>query len=120
MTQRVGIPRAMGYYYLYPFFRTLLIELGGEPVLSPPTTKKIMEGMDVCPTDEPCLAVKLHFSHADALANRQDIDFLFCRSSRASIRPGVVPKFIGVSDMTRNGLGLADERVMMPIARLFR
>jgi predicted nucleotide-binding protein (sugar kinase/HSP70/actin superfamily) len=76
MALRVGIPRAMGYYYLYPFYRALLQELGAEPVVSPPTTAATLAGMDVCPTDEPCLAVKLCFAHADALARHPDIDLL--------------------------------------------
>ena len=73
---RIGIPRAMGYYYLYPFFRTLLRELGAEPVVSPPTNARTLERMEACPTDEPCLAVKLHFGHADQLAAREDIDLV--------------------------------------------
>ncbi|HEX2948606.1 MAG TPA: acyl-CoA dehydratase activase-related protein, partial [Armatimonadota bacterium] len=115
MKMRVGIPRAMGYYYLYPFFRTLLTELGAEPVLSAPTTKKTLEHMDVCPTDEPCLAVKLHFSHADALAQRDDIDFLFFPVIARVSNTWCCPKFIGVADMTRNGLHLPDNRVVMPV-----
>jgi predicted nucleotide-binding protein (sugar kinase/HSP70/actin superfamily) len=105
----------MGYYYLYPFFRTLLSELGAEPVLSPPTTKVTLEGMEVCPTDEPCLAVKLHFSHADALARREEISFLFLPVIARVDRTFCCPKFIGIADMTRHGLHLPDARVLMPL-----
>ncbi len=115
MTMRVGIPRAMGYYYLYPFFRTLLETLGAEVVLSPPTTPRMLERMDTCPTDEPCLAVKLHFSHADALASRDDIDFLFLPIIARVEQNYCCPKFIGIADMTRHGLELADARVLMPL-----
>ncbi|HEY3377267.1 MAG TPA: acyl-CoA dehydratase activase-related protein [Armatimonadota bacterium] len=115
MKMRVGIPRAMGYYYLYPFFRTLLTELGAEPVLSPPSTARTLERMDMCPTDEPCLPVKLHISHADALANREDISFLFLPVVARVDTSWCCPKFIGVADMTRHGLQLADDRVMMPV-----
>lgn len=115
MALRVGIPRAMGYYYLYPFFRTLLIELGAEPVLSSPTTRKTLERMDACPTDEPCLAVKLHFSHADSLASRPDIDFLFLPIIARVEKSWCCPKFIGVADMTRHGLRLPSERVLSPV-----
>ncbi|HEY3415700.1 MAG TPA: acyl-CoA dehydratase activase-related protein, partial [Armatimonadota bacterium] len=96
MKPRVGIPRAMGYYYLYPFFRTLLVELGAEPVLSPPTTTRLLERMESCPTDEPCLAVKLHFGHADALASRDDIDFLFLPVIARVEKTWCCPKFIGI------------------------
>lgn len=115
MKKRVGIPRAMGYYYLYPFFKTLLTDLGAEVVLSPPTTMATLEHMDVCPTDEPCLAVKLYFSHADNLASRKDIDFLFLPIIARVQQSWCCPKFIGVADMTRHGLQLPPERVLMPV-----
>lgn len=114
-TPRVGIPRAMGYYYLYPFFRTLLVELGAEPVLSPLTTQRTLERMDACPTDEPCLAVKLHFGHTDVLAERDDIDFLFLPVVARVEKTYCCPKFIGIADMTRHGLRLPDERILMPV-----
>ncbi|MHB9134302.1 MAG: acyl-CoA dehydratase activase-related protein [Armatimonadota bacterium] len=113
--KQVGIPRAMGYYYLYPFFRSLLEELGAKPVLSPPTSPRLLERMDSCPTDEPCLAVKLHFSHADTLARRPEIDFLFLPIIARVERTSCCPKFIGIADMTRHGLRLPEERVLMPV-----
>lgn len=105
----------MGYYYLYPFFRTLLQELGAEPIVSPPTTKRLLERMDVCPTDEPCLAVKLHFSHADALAQRDDIDFLLLPVIASVEQTFCCPKFIGVGDMIRHGLQLSEDRALLPV-----
>jgi predicted nucleotide-binding protein (sugar kinase/HSP70/actin superfamily) len=105
----------MGYYYFYPFFRALLLAWGADPVVSPPTTPRVLEGMDSCPTDEPCLAVKLHFSHADALARREDVDFLLLPVLEQVGEITCCPKFIGVSDMIRHGLQLADTQVVMPI-----
>ncbi len=115
MRMRVGFPRAMGYYYLYPFFRTLITELGAELVLSPPTSPRLMERMEICPTDEPCLAVKLHFSHADALAQRENVDFLLLPVIARVEATCCCPKFIGIADMIRHGLRLPDERVLMPV-----
>jgi predicted nucleotide-binding protein (sugar kinase/HSP70/actin superfamily) len=112
---RVGIPRAMGYYYLYPFFRTLLLQLGADPVLSPPTSRRLLERMDACPTDEPCLAVKLHFSHAEALITRDDIDCLLLPIIARVEQTICCPKFIGVADMIRHGLRLEDAQVLMPV-----
>jgi len=101
----------MGHYYLYPFFRTLLLELGATPVLSSPTSRATLEGMDVCPTDEPCLAVKLHFSHADALVQRDDIDFVLIPVIAQVDEVYCCPKFLGIGDMVRHGLRLTDEQV---------
>ncbi len=115
MRPRVGMPRAMGYYYLYPFFRALLEELGAEVVVSPVSTRATLEKMEVCPTDEPCLAVKLHFSHADALAQRSDIDHILLPIIARINNSVCCPKFIGIADMVRHGLGLLPERVLSPV-----
>ncbi len=114
MKRRVGMPRAMGYYYLFPFFRALLQELGAEVVVSPVSTRATLDNMDVCPTDEPCLAVKLHFSHADALAQRADIDHILLPIVARIHNSVCCPKFIGIADMIRHGLGLLPERVLSP------
>jgi len=112
---RVGFPRAMGYYYLYPFFRTLIRELGAELVLSPPTSPHLLERMEICPTDEPCLAVKLHFSHADSLAQLDNVDVLLLPVIARVEDTCCCPKFIGIPDMIRHGLRLPNERVLMPV-----
>ncbi len=112
---RVGFPRAMGYYYLYPFFRTLVHELGAELLLSPPTSPRLLERMELCPTDEPCLAVKLHFSHADALAQLAQVDVLLLPVISRVESTCCCPKFIGIADMIRHGLRLPDERVLTPV-----
>jgi len=108
----------MAYYYLYPFLRALLRAWDAELVLSPPTNPRLLAGMDVCPTDEPCLAVKLHFSHADVLARREDIDLLLLPVLERVGETTCCPKFIGVGDMIRHGLALSDERVVMPVLAL--
>jgi predicted nucleotide-binding protein (sugar kinase/HSP70/actin superfamily) len=113
-TLRIGIPSAMGYYYLYPFFRTLLRELGAEPVVSPPTNARTLERMEACPTDEPCLAVKLHFGHADLLATRDDIDLICIPVITHVERTACCPKFIGIGDMVRHGLRLPESRMITP------
>ena len=115
MQLRVGIPRAMGYYYFYPFFRTLLRELGAEPVPSPPTTAKTLERMETCPTDEPCLAVKLHFGHADTLIQQCDIDALLLPVIVGVDSVPCCPKFSGIAAMVRHGLCLPDDFVLMPV-----
>ena len=37
---KVGIPRALLYYYYYPLWRTFFTELGAEVVLSQPSNKE--------------------------------------------------------------------------------
>jgi predicted nucleotide-binding protein (sugar kinase/HSP70/actin superfamily) len=114
MAVKVGIPRALGYYYLYPFYKTFLEGLGAEIVVSPPTTKATLDRMESCPTDEPCIAVKLYFAHTEKLLDL-GADFIFS-PVLVSLEPGnfCCPKFLGISDMVRCGLGLDDDRVLCP------
>lgn len=114
MAVRVGIPRALGYYYLYPFYKTFLEQLGAEVIVSPHTTKATLDRMESCPTDEPCIAVKLYFAHTEKLA-QLNTDFIFSPVLVSLERDNFCcPKFLGITDMVRNGLGLDDERVLCP------
>lgn len=110
----VGLPRGMSYYYLYPFYAGFFQTLKVKLVLSPSTTKKTLALMETCPTDEPCLAVKLLFAHTRELWEK-GIDYLFV-PILSSIEKGnyCCPKFIGAADMLRNGLGIPAERFLSP------
>lgn len=110
---KIGLPRAMSYYYLYPFFKTLISELGGEVILSKPTTKATLEEMSICPTDEPCLAVKLYFSHVKQLID-EDCEYIFI-PRLISVEEGnfCCPKIIGIADMITNTFDIG-ERVLSP------
>ena len=114
MRPKVGIPRALGYYYMYPFYKTFLEELGAEVIVSPPTTKSTLDMMDVCPTDEPCVGVKLYFAHVQTVADI-GVDFvwspnLICMSKGSFC----CPKFMGITDMVRNGLHLHESKLLAP------
>lgn len=112
---RVGIPRAFAYYYFYPFFRGFLRHLGAEVVLSPPSSRRTLDLMQLCPTDEPCVSVKICFAHASQLLER-GVDFLFL-PYLVSAHPQnyLCPKMIGITDMLRVGLGLPEEKVLAPV-----
>lgn len=99
---KIAIPRAMSYYYLYPFYKSLLSDMGANVVLSNPTTKATMQKMHACPTDEPCIAVKLCFAHTQELIEG-DYDYIFIPKT-ISVEPGTFccPKFIGISDMIKS------------------
>jgi predicted nucleotide-binding protein (sugar kinase/HSP70/actin superfamily) len=110
----VGLPRGMSYYYLYPFYAGFFQALNVKLVLSPSTTKKTLALMETCPTDEPCLAVKLLFAHTKELWEK-GIDYLFV-PVLSSIEKGnyCCPKFIGAADMLRNGLEIPAECFLSP------
>lgn len=115
----VGFPRAMSYYYLYPFFRTFVEGLGARLVLSPFTTKGTLGKMEFCPTDEPCVAVKLLFAHVKELLERNINKILI--PCLVSVEPDnyCCPKFIGVPYMVQNAVQNAGE-ILIPRIDLHR
>ena len=66
----IGIPRALIFYELFPFFYKFLVHLGFKPILSEPTTRKIIElGTEVSGADT-CLPVKVELGHIRSLLNK--------------------------------------------------
>ena len=60
----IGIPRALSIYENYPFWFTLLTELGFRVILSSPSSKEIYQkGMDSIPADSVCYPAKLSHGH---------------------------------------------------------
>ncbi|HYE84098.1 MAG TPA: acyl-CoA dehydratase activase-related protein [Clostridia bacterium] len=109
----VAIPRAMSYYYLYPFFKTLFSDFKVDTVLSKPTTKATLQLISECPTDEPCLAVKLYFAHVKQLSEEKN-DYIFLPKI-VSVEKGTFccPKFIGIPDMVKSAYDMK-ERILSP------
>ena len=111
---RVGIPRALSYYYYLPFYKTFLESLGCNVVISGPTTSGTLERLSVCPTDEPCVSVKLAFPHSLELLE-QGVDHLFVPTLVSKDRHSYYcPKHIGLPAMLRCGLDLPPEKIISP------
>lgn len=103
MAVKVGIPRALLYYYYFPMWRTFFESLGAEPVVSPATTKTILEKGLSKTVDEACLPVKLAVGHVIDLAPK--VDFLFLpRLVSIAPREYICPKFMGFPCMVRQTL----------------
>ncbi|MGI9952733.1 acyl-CoA dehydratase activase-related protein [Moorellaceae bacterium AZ2] len=114
MAYRVGIPRGLAYYYFFPFMEGFLKSLGAEVVVSPPSDGKTLADMVHCPTDEPCVSVKLYFAHAKRLLD-MGVDYLFIPIlSSVDKNNYCCPKLIGAAAMLKNGLGLEDEQLLAP------
>ncbi|MBU0513350.1 MAG: CoA activase [Proteobacteria bacterium] len=63
----VGVPRAMFFKELLPFFGVFLNELGFEVVLSPPTHKGIIHAGVEAVVNEPCFPIKVAHGHVLSL-----------------------------------------------------
>lgn len=100
----VGMPRALLYYDCIPTWAEFYHLLGANVVVSPDTTKSIIDAGVSLSADDACLPVKIYFGHAAAMA--PECDFLFV-PRLVSIERGryMCPKFLGLPDMVRAILG---------------
>ncbi len=68
---RVGIPRVLNMYENYPFWFTLLTELGFQVLLSARSDHKLFEkGMDSIPSESVCYPAKLVHGHIEDLIEK--------------------------------------------------
>ena len=100
---KIGIPRALPFYRFFPFWKTLLEELGAEIVLSPPTTKKIVEEGCAMGFGELCLPMKVYYGHfLKLIRDNPDLDYVFVpRYVSTRIGAYYCPKFLSLPDVSR-------------------
>ena len=99
---KLGMPKAMSYYYYYPFLYGFFKALGVEIILSDNTTKKTLaEGASRVVT-ETCLPVKVFVGHVLNLIEK-GVDKIFVPSYQ-SIAPKIYncSKIRGLPDLIRN------------------
>lgn len=67
----IGIPRVLNMYENYPFWFTLLTELGFRVIISSPSSKKLYEkGLETIPSESACYPAKLCHGHVADLIER--------------------------------------------------
>ena len=88
---RVGVPRALTAYDLFPFWRAFFATAGCDLVVSDPTHPGIVRDTQKLAVAETCFPVKLVSGHLADLV-KKDVDFLFLPSvlSRDSMAPGQI------------------------------
>lgn len=97
---KIGIPRALFYYSIFPLWYGFFKGLGHEVIVSDITNKRILEnGCELC-VDDACLPVKICHGH---LKNLQDkVDFIyFPRIISIAPKEYICPKFLGLPDMVK-------------------
>lgn len=101
---KIGIPRALLYYYYFPFWLKLFAELNLEPVISDSTSRELLDKGVKRSLSEICVPIKVIFGHILNL-DQKGADYIFLPRF-LSIRKDVVlcPKFLGLPDMVRHSL----------------
>lgn len=77
---RVGIPRALLYFDLFPFYKAFFTEVGARVVLSPRTNKHIVHRGAESSVAETCFPNKVNLGHVIHLLENEEIDYLFLPS----------------------------------------
>ncbi len=108
---KIGIPRALLYYYYYPFWRTLFTQLGCEVIVSDETNKKIIsDGAKVTET-EMCVPVKIFNGHVAQLL-QSDADYIFVPQMHNVDREYYCPKFLGIIEVVKYSFEDSHERFL--------
>lgn len=97
---RVGYPRALLYYYCFPFWKTFFESLGHEIVTSSPTNRVIMQEGVARTVGEACLPVKAFVGHVNELRHKVDVMFI-PRVVSLERRTYICPKFMGLPSMVK-------------------
>lgn len=96
---RIGLPKALLNYYYYPFWKTLLTELGFDVVLSDDTNSKIMESGTSVTVSELCVPIKIYNGHIVNLIEKK-VDYIFVARFVKMKKEWYCPKFIGLGEIT--------------------
>lgn len=101
---RVGIPRALFYYYCFPQWKRFFGYLGWEVVLSGITDQEKLNQGILMAVNETCIPVKVFYGHVAEL-NKQGLDYIFVpRLVSIESRSYICPKLMGLPDMVRAGI----------------
>lgn len=109
---KVGIPRALLYYYYIPFWKKFFEELNVEVVISEETSKTVLNKGIKHSVAEICVPIKLFVGHLVTLAEK-DIDYLFV-PRMISISEGeyFCPKFLGLPDLVKHSIDNMETRML--------
>ncbi|TCS83166.1 acyl-CoA dehydratase activase-related protein [Tepidibacillus fermentans] len=109
---RIGIPRALLYYYYAPFWKPFFEELGVEVVISDETNKGIVNRGVREAVSEICVPIKIFIGHSLNLL-RKGVDYIFV-PRMVSISPleFFCPKFMGLPDMLRHGVNKLEDKIL--------
>ncbi len=108
---KIGIPRALLYYYYYPFWKTLFEECGCEVIISDETNKKIIsDGCHVTET-EMCVPVKIFNGHVAQLLST-DADYIFVPQMHMVSKEYYCPKFLGIIEVVKYSFADKNDRFL--------
>ena len=101
---KIGIPRALLYYWYGLAWKTFFQEIGLAPLVSGPTGKTILNAGVKAAVDGVCLPVKVFLGHSLELTTQCEA-LLIPRFVSICKNEYICPKFMGLPEMTRQAVG---------------
>lgn len=109
---RIGVPKALLYYYYGPFWVKFFEELQIEVVVSEETNKNIIDKGVKESVPEICVPVKIFVGHALELLD-QGVDYIFVpRMVTISEGEYFCPKFTGLPDLMIHGIKEMEDKIL--------
>lgn len=100
---KIGIPRAISYYYNFPFYYGFFESLGIEVILSDKTTSKIINTGSQHVVSETCLPIKVYVGHVLNLLEDKNCDTIFVPSIQSTgFKINNCSKIRGLPEIIRN------------------
>lgn len=98
---RVGIPRALHYYYFGNLWKNYFENIDCEVVVSPPTNREIINNGIKYANDEMCLALKIYLGHIAYLQDKCDY-ILVPRIDKYDVNNQTCTNFLAIYDIVNN------------------
>lgn len=98
---KIGIPRALYYYYFDDLWKTFLKFMDVDVIISPKTTKEIIERGNALATSEMCMSLKNYIGHVDYLKDKCDY-ILIPRIDNYGLDNQTCTNFLSTVDIIKN------------------
>ncbi len=108
---RIGIPRALLYYYYFPFWKAMFTYLGCEVVVSDETNAKIIADNSKVTVSELCVPVKIFNGHVINLLEKE-VDLVFVPRFVKMKGEFYCPKFMGITEIAKYSIKALDKKLL--------
>lgn len=111
---KIGLPKALLYYYYFPLWKTFFESLGCEVVVSNETTKQTLDKGTKVTAPELCVPMKICSGHVIELLEEK-VDYIFLpRMVSIHKQETFCPKFLGLPDMMRYTIPGLEGKMLAP------
>lgn len=98
---KIGIPRALLYYFFEDLWLNFFNNLNIEVIVSPPTNKEIVKKGIALSIDEGCYSSKVFIGHVEYLLDKCDMIFI-PRIENSAIREEYCTRIFGLYDLAKS------------------